>query len=142
MTPYRRLDRGRVTAASRVMLPTYVAAFAAVGGNWTFAPLPRLLASPTLRYADSVAPLRAWGLLFLACSTLMVAALVAHRREWFRFALTVCGLAMGAFAAVAAVGTVAEPVSFSAWVWPAVVSTACFASDRSLLRGERDPGRD
>lgn len=140
-TPVSPLTRATVTAASRVMLPTYVATFGIVGVNWLAAPSQRLLASPVLRAADAIMPIRGWGALFAACAVLMAVALVRHHRDLYRFALLVCAVAMSTWSLVAAVGTLFEPVSFSAWVWPACVAVACLASNRSLARHEGPHGR-
>lgn len=126
------LDRAHVTAASRIMLPVYVVFFALVGGTYLFTPLGRLQQSPGLAYADALLTLRAWGGLFVAAALLMSAALVAHRREWFRFALMFCGLAMAVWAIVLVLAFLDGGASPTAWVWPGLVVAACVASYRSL----------
>lgn len=133
------LDRDHITAASRVMLPAYVALFSVIGAASLFTPLHRLLETPWFRYANHLMSVRAWGLLFLACSVLMVVAMVRADRWLYRFSLVVCGLSMLVWALMALVGIFFEPISYSAWAWPAFVATACWASDRSLRRGEQDP---
>lgn len=132
------LDRQHITAASRVMLPTYVVFFGVVGVNFIASP-HRLAASPMLRYADDVMSLRAWGGLFFGCCMLMVAAMAIGHRDLYRFALLMCAFSMVLWAVVAILGIFVEPVSFSAWVWPATVAAACFASNRSLVRREGFP---
>lgn len=131
------LTRDNITAASQVMLPTYVLAFAAFGLSYLFGPRATLVASPSLAFADDLMPLRAWGCLFLACSLVMAAALALHRRLLFRFALRMCGVSMYAWAGIIALATLAGDASLSAPVWSAFVATACFASDRSLAIGEK-----
>lgn len=130
------LDRAHITAASRIMLPTYVVFFGVIGVNFLGGPSDRVVASPMLRYADQLMSIRAWGVLFLACCLLMVAALALRHRELYRWALLVCGLSMTVWALVAIAGAFTEPVSFSAWAWPALAAAACFASNRSLVKHE------
>lgn len=130
------LTRANVTVASRIMLPTYVAFFAALGLSYLFGPHAPLAASPALAFADDVMPLAAWGGVFLGCSVLMVFALVVHRRLLFRFALRMCALSMLVWAAILLLATLAGDASASAPAWSAFVATACLASDRSLAAGE------
>lgn len=134
------LDRHHVTVASRIMLPVYVVFFAALGVNYTFAPIGRLVESPGLAYAHSLAPLRAWGCVFLLACLTMLAALLTKRREWFRFALALCGLTMGIFSVVMGIAIFAGEASATGWTWPLFVVAACIASYRSLTVGEVDTG--
>ncbi len=130
------LTRATVTAASRVMLPAYVALFAIIGVSYMTTPGQRLLESPALEYASRVLSMPVWGAMFLAASAVMVAALLRQERFWFRFALwlgIVCLAVWSALFILAAIWSNASP---SAWVWPAFAAVACFASDRSLLKGE------
>lgn len=133
-----RLDREHLTVASVVMLPTYVVFFTGIGIAQVATPKARLLASPMLRYSDRLMDLRAWGALFIACGLLMLTALWLRNRMLYRYGLVVCGLSMAAWALVALVGIWYEPVSYSAWLWPAFATAACWASNRSLERGEQD----
>lgn len=132
------LTRANVTVASRVMLPAYTIFFAVVGASLITTPLARLAATPMLRYADTIMSVRIWGALFVACALLMAAALARHHRTMFRFALLVCFFSMVLWAVVAILGVFYEPVSYSAWAWPALVAAACMATNRSLAKGERD----
>lgn len=129
------LTRANVTVASRIMLPTYCALFAVLGINYMTTGR-RLLESPALEYADRALPLPAWGAMFLAMSGVMVTALMMHERLWFRFALwlaIVCLLSWSLMFLAAAIWSDASP---TACVWPLFAAVACFASDRSLLKGE------
>jgi hypothetical protein len=135
------LDRAHVTVASRIMLPMYVVFFAVVGANYLTASMTRLQASPMLRYADRLMSIRVWGALFLGCALLMLAALIRHNRSLYRYGLFVCFFSALTWTAVAIAGIFAEPVSYSAWAWPALVAAACMASNRSLAKGELDEPR-
>lgn len=135
------LDRQHVTVASRIMLPAYLVFFAVLGVASITTPLGRLTRSPMLDYANQIMSLRAWGSLFVACALLMAFALLTHNRDRYRYALLLCGFSMTLWTIVAIVGVFAEPISYSAWVWPALVTAACFASDRSLVHQEQDQPR-
>lgn len=126
------LTRQNVTAASRIMLPTYVIFFAWLGLSYIFGPDAPLTAAPALAFADALMPLVVWGWLFVACAVVMTAALLLHLRLMFRFALRMCGLSMLAWAVVILLATLAGEASLSACAWSAFVATACWASDRSL----------
>lgn len=132
------LDREHITAASAIMTKVYIGFFGIVGINFMLGPAVRVGASPMLRYADTIMPIQAWGGVFLGCSVLMLGAVIEKNRLWYRFALLMCAVSMIVWALIAAVGAFVEPVSYAAWAWPALVAAACLATNRSLLRGERD----
>lgn len=132
------LDREHITVASRIMLPTYVVLFLGLGLGSTVTPMHRLLATPFFRYADHLMSMRAWGALFIACGLLMLTALIKGNRTLYRWALLVCGLSMLVWAVVALVGVWFQPISFSAWLWPAFAAACTWATNKSLERGERD----
>lgn len=127
------LDRAHLNPALRIMVPAFVIFFAVIGVNF-IANTPRLGLSPMLQYADGLMPLQVWGGLFLFCSLLMAAAMVRHHRGMYRYGLLVCCLSMILWTLVAIAGAVVEPVSFSAWAWPALIAAAAFATNRSLER--------
>ena len=129
------LTRDSVTAASRVMLPTYVVFFALLGMNYTITGT-RLLESPALEYADRILPLPAWGCMFLTMSAVMAVALMQRERLWFRFALWLAIVCLGVWAVVFLLAAILTDASPTAATWPAFAAIACFASDRSLLKGE------
>lgn len=130
------LTRETVTAASRVMLPTYVVLFIVIGANYLTTPEPRLLASPALAYASAWMPLNAWGWTFLTVAALMLIALLSGRRGLFRYALLVAMIAMIVWAGVFILAAFRGGASPSAWIWPAFVAAACLASYRSLSHRE------
>lgn len=131
------LTRDTVTAASRIMLPTYVAMFAAIGLSYVLGPHKIAAASPALAFADRMMPLPAWGALFLGCSTVMAGALLTHRRMLYRWALRMCGVSMCIWAVVIGLATLNGDATPAAAAWPAFVAVACLATDRSLAAGER-----
>lgn len=129
------LTRDSVTAASRIMLPTYVVFFAALGLNYLIAD-GTASASPALAYIDTLMPLKVWGAVFLCCSALMVVAMLRRGRTLFRFPLRFCALAMivwAGFIAAASITGNATPLSAA---WAAFIAVACLASDRSLAARE------
>jgi hypothetical protein len=130
------LTRHTVTAASRIMLPTYPFLFAGLGINYV-TDADRLDQSPGLRWIDGhLMPLPGWGLVFLGAAALMVVALVARRRLLYRFALWMCLLASAAFAVALACAVLFGIASYTAPIWPAFVARCCWASERSLLTRE------
>jgi hypothetical protein len=130
------LTRQTVTVASRVMLPTYVAFFAILGANYLIAD-DTAAASPALVFADNVMPLHAWGWLFIGCAGIMLAALFTHRRNLYRWALRSCGLSMLFWSAVIAWASLSGDATPFAAAWAAFVTTATYATDRSLASRER-----
>jgi hypothetical protein len=130
------LTRDTVTAASRVMLPTYVAFFTVLGVNY-IAARGTADASPPLAFANDVMPLPAWGGMFLGCALLMASALLLRRRLLYRFALRMCALSMLFWAAIIAAASWAGDATPFAAAWPAFAAAACIASDRSLAAQER-----
>lgn len=129
------LTRDNVTAASRIMLPTYPILFGTVGVNY-LVDADRLHGSPALSFVDGLMPLPGWGLAFLGAAVLMVYALIRRERIVYRFALWVCMLASAVFALGLAAAVIFGTASFTAPVWPAFVARCCWASERSLLTRE------
>jgi hypothetical protein len=129
------LTRDNVTAASRIMLPTYVVFFAAVGLNYLLAN-GTAAATPALAYVNAIMPLPVWGGLFATCAALMALALIRGRRTLYRFALRYCAFAMILWAIVITLASLVGEATPLAAVWSAFVATACLASDRSLKTGE------
>lgn len=130
------LDREHVTSASQIMLPSYAVFFGGLGAGYIAG--FRIGQNPMLRYADQIMPLQVWGCVFVACSLLMVGAMWRHSRMAYRYALNVCALSMFVWMCVAVLGIFYQPVTFTAPLWPGLVMQACRASNRSLLKGERD----
>lgn len=133
----KNLTPENVTAASRIMLPVYVGFFGIVGANFILTPLTRLLESPGLEFANTIISIRAWGILFVIASIIMLGGLIVHERNWFRFGLILSTSVAGIWSLSLVLGVFLSDVSPSAWTWPAFVTAACIASYRSLSKGER-----
>ena len=126
------LDRAHVTAASRVMLPTYPAFFGILGAGLVFTPTGRLTATPVFRYVDDhLLDIHLWGVGFLLLAAAFAAALLTHRRRVYQLALG-CAIGWMSLWTVLAAASAAETGSFTAWAWPAFVGVACWASLVSL----------
>ena len=130
------LTRANVTAASRVMLPVYVITFCWIGGSWAFTDEGRLIKTPALEYANAVLPLPFWGVLLVWTGLLILGAILSGRRDFCRLALWVGLVVMGVFCALFTFAAAYGQASPSAPAWPFIIAAACFASDRSLLKGE------
>lgn len=130
------LTRDNVTAASRVMLPAYVLLFAYLGTNYALLVEGRVAKSPSLSYVDGLMPLPAWGGVFLAVAGILAAALLSRHRDAARYALWLGVVCMGGWALLFAAAAYWNDAPTSTCAWPAFVATACFASNRSLRRGE------
>lgn len=121
------------------MLPTYPLFFVVVGLSLALTG-DRLLATPGFRYADTLLPLEAFGVGFLVTAAVLVAALVLDRvgsRRTYQHALAAALVWMLGWTGVMVAAAVEDLASFSAWVWPAFVARACWASYVSLELGER-----
>lgn len=131
------LTKKSVTLASRVMLPIYPAFALSVGISFVATPLGRLLASPTLQFANEVFPLRLWGYGFLTVAVVLIAALLVNNRRTYLIALAVMCVWMAFYTAVTAWSAFSGGGSFSAWTWPAFIAVACWATMLSLAARER-----
>lgn len=132
------LERNNVTPPARFMLPVCIGFFAIVGINFAAGTFGRASASPMLRYANTLMPIPVWGGVFIACSLLMAVALIRKSRFWYRYGLLVCVFSMAVWSLVAIAGIFAEPVSYSAWAWPAFIGATCWALNKSLAKDTQD----
>lgn len=131
------LVRDELTPGSKVMLPSYVVFFGALGLNYTLTPAvtSRLNESPTLAYAGSIMPglgLPGWGILFLLVAALMLAAMVQGKRQNYRYALTFGRYAMWIWTVVFICAAIFGGASPAGWVFPWLAARACLASYRQL----------
>ena len=125
-----------VTIASRVMLPIYPLFAAGVGLSFVATPLDRLIATPSLRYAQDLVGLRAWGIGYLLVAALLAGALLAGSRRVYCYGLAVMTLWLAVYAVMVLVSAFTAASSWSAWAWPAFVAAACWASLLSLSARE------
>lgn len=132
------LTPDNVTAASRIMLPTYVGLFSVLGVNYLTISPDRLAASASLDYADNLfyIPLWGWGWVFIACALILLSALLSHRRDMYRLALTVGMICMIIWAGVFLGASLFGGASPAAWAWPLFASICCKATERSLNKEE------
>lgn len=126
------LTRANVTAASRIMLPTYPVFFASIAAGLLFTPLDRLVATPAWRFADQLVSLRLWGVGFGAVALGMAIAMLTHHRHRYKVALGVAVVWMTLWAGILASAFLFGDTSPFAWTWPAFVARACYASLVSL----------
>lgn len=131
------LSREYVTTASRVMLPTYPIFFGVVALSLILTPQARLRATPPFAYADRVLDLDLWGFGFLGVSLALIAALFTHDRRVYRGALSLAFVWSAMWSLLYVAAAFNGQTSYSAWVWPAFVAAACYATLRSLGTWER-----
>lgn len=131
------LTRPNVTAASRIMLPTYPIFCLVVAINLLFTPDARLAASPGLQYASLYPGLTYWGLGFLVVGAVMTYALIVHERRTYQVGLGIAIVWLSLWAAVLAFAAIFSDASPTSWVWPLFVARACYASLVSLEVRER-----
>lgn len=131
------LTRTNVTAASRVMLPTYAVFFGIVGLGLVATPESRLHRTPAFAYADRWVDLTLWGAGYLVIAVALVVALALRSRRGYRSALSAGFVWMIGWAVLTLLAALQGDASYSAWIWPAFVAVACWASLVSLAAGER-----
>lgn len=130
------LTRTTVTVASRVMLPTHVLVNVGYGLALIAEPSRHLLTVPAYRTLDAIAPIHAWGWLFILAGAAQLGAMTLHRRYPYVYALGV-GLAIGGLLTVALVsGAVRDTNPWTAPWFPLFYTAGCWASIRSLVYGE------
>lgn len=130
------LTRKTVTVAQRVMVPVNTIFAAVLGYAYTFE-AEQLETAAAYRSAAEILPLEAWGVGFLGIAAWLAAAtVVLHHRRLFVVGLAWLGAWMlvwtGVFIAVYLKGD----ATFVAWIFPAYVAAACWASMLSLLAQE------
>lgn len=129
------LTRATITIAQRVMTVANPALAAAFGYGYVFE-ADRLRQAPAYRSIDLLIPLELQGIGYLGIATLLgLGLLIRHR------GVHVAGLAWlmawtGILGVLLVVGWLKDDVTFLAWVLPAYVAVACWASMLSLLAKE------
>lgn len=132
----RPLTRSSVTAASRIMLPTYPIFAGLIGINFVTLGAPIIKDSPALRYATTIADLEVWGYGFLIVASILGISLCLHRRQGYEVALSVMIVWMTIWACVMVAAAFYGNASPTAWAWPAFVARAGWASLVSVKTGE------
>lgn len=132
-----QLTRDQVTTASRTMLPAYPIFAAGIGINFTIKGAELVQAGVFYEVANTIAPLRVWGVLFLIVAAVHVAALAMRRRWAYQVGLALMVGLLLVWAVVGLVAAIRETGSYTAALWPGFVACACIASFRSLNVGEK-----
>lgn len=131
------LRRTNVSAANRVLLPTFPAFFAWVGASLAFSPVASLRKTPVFQFVDDRMPIQVWGWVFLAAAAAMVVALVIHHRNTYQLAIAVA-IGVIAWWFILSVGsTLAGEASISAGAWPFGIGSALVAASVSLASREK-----
>lgn len=130
------LTRSTITIAQRVMTIANTALAAAFGYGYVLE-ADRLRLAPAYRSIDARIPLQVQGAGYIGIALLLALGLIVHKRL-----VHVAGLAWllawtGALAVLLVIGWAKHEVTFLAWVLPAYVAAACWASMLSLLARER-----
>ena len=130
------LTRDRVTAASRIMLPTYPILFLAAG-VLLLVQAPARTSTDVYDLGRVIAPMWLWGVAFAVIGAAEVYALLASRRRLYVCAL-IPGAGVAGFWAVLLFGSAAmhANASFTAGLWVAGMTVAQAATARSLAVAE------
>lgn len=140
------MTKDNVTAASRVMLPTYSILFGTIGLLLVFQDSERT-ANQAFAVARSffepfalgpLSSMQMWGIAFLAVALVEAGALIRKCRRTYMYALVV-GAWLAAFWAILILAAALTDihVSFTSAVWVGGWIAAHVASVRSLATGER-----
>ena len=130
------LTRDTVTRASRVMLPVHVVVNVGYGLALIAEPTKHLLEVPAYRTLDAIAPIHAWGWLFILAGAVQLAAMALHRRYPYVYALGVGLVIGGTLAGMLVAGAVRDTNPWTAPWFPLFYTAGCWASIRSLVYGE------
>lgn len=134
------LTRATMTAASRIMLPAYVAFTAWLGYQYLVDPTGRIARSHGLVYPRQVmgGTMAPWGWVFLGLAALMLVALIVKHRGAFALALgmgvVIFGIWTGCSIKSMALDPTVAPTAPVVWLF---IATACLASLVSLVADER-----
>lgn len=122
------------TVAERVTLPLYVVVNLGYGLSFVLTSVVSLLTSPAYGTLNDVAPIHAWGWMFVAVGLIQALALtVTHNRWAYVYALALAFLLGAVFTAVLFVGAFTGSNLWTA-PWLSVLYTgACAASAVSLI---------
>lgn len=122
-----------MTKASQIMLPTYPIVCSWLGLTYCFTSTEKLVhASPVFLTANTMFPMRGWGVLFLIVSGTQFHALFLQRRLIYMVTLCLMLGMMMVWFIVFVVAVFQVDASPAAPAWPALGMAACVASLRSL----------
>lgn len=129
------LTRATITIAQRVMTVANTALAGAFGYGYVFE-ADTLRGAPAYRSIDRVIPLEAQGVGYIGIAILLGLGIIIHSRV-----VHVAGLAWlmawtASLSGLLVYGWVKGDVTFLAWVLPAYVAAACWASMLSILTRE------
>ncbi len=131
------LQRTNVTAASRIMLPTYAAMHTIIGLLFIFQD-PRRTAGSAFEVARELLPMPGWGVIFLGIAAMEWFALARHKRAVYMAALTWAAGVVAFWTVLVLAATITNhDVSFTSCVWVGGWVAAHMATVRSLAVRER-----
>lgn len=138
MNEHRPLTWDEISTPSKIMLPSYLGLFMVMGFDLTFLSLSDLFISPGVRYlAEFPASVRGWGVLFLIAGVVMVIAIGLRHRTLMRYALWWGAICLFVWALIFLKASIDDRVAPGTWAPWLVLAAACFASERSLLKGDK-----
>lgn len=127
--------RASITVAQRVMTIVNTLGAAALGYGYSFE-ANQLLTAPAYQSVDRILPLQVQGIGFIGIALLLAGGLVAERRAVHVAGLAWLTLWLAGLAVMLVAGWTHGDVTFLAWVLPAWVAAACWASMLTLLAEE------
>ena len=130
------LDKQHTTVGGWTALRAYPPFLAGVGLSFTLTDPDRLRASPGLAYAETVVPIQAWGVGFLAVAVVLGFAAIRKDRAMFQVALGVGIVWLAAWALLLVASYFDGQSSPSAWTWPAIIAWHMWAVEKSLASGQ------
>lgn len=129
------LDRAHISIAQRVMTVVNPAFAGLLGYAYTFK-AAELQDAPAYDAAAQILPLQLWGIGFIGIALMLAAARLVHRRVVFVAGLAWLTIWMVVFAGLFIKVYADGAATFIAWVFPAYVAAACWASMLTLLARE------
>lgn len=133
-----RIAREHGTAASRIMLPTYVALFGGAGLAFLIQ-APLRTSGPAYEVATAWFGIRWWGVGFLVIASVSFAGLASRWMPALVLGLVLGAGTAGFWGALIEATAFRDPhVSFSGGMWITTVAIAQVASLKSLILNETD----
>lgn len=135
------LTRATVTAASRIMLPTYPILASIIGAAYLFG-APTRTSSPAFDVAKQFMSIQSWGVVFLAMAAMLIVGYLIHSRDVTVFVLFMAASAFVMWAVFFGISVLqSHDASLVAPAWPSFAACACSASAISVAKREGDPDR-